>query len=411
MHILLVTHYFEPDSGAAAVRLSRLARLLHKRGHQVTVLATLPHYPQGHIQPDYRGRLFASEQREGLQVLRAWLWATPSTRISRRLVSQLSFMLTAGLRGPFLPRPEVLLIEGQPVFTALAGWWISRLKGAPYVLNVSDLWPDHLQTVGMKTTHPAYRAARWLVNGLYRGAAHIVAMSGGWAERIAEHTGGQARSSVIYNAVDLQRFRPGLDAADFRARHGLDPSQRLVTFIGTLTTPYDIDTMLAAAARLAERPDVAFMFVGAGTQAAYLRQRLAEDGAPPVRLIDWIDHAQMPQAWSASHITYWALRDEPLYRGTIPARIYEVLACGVPVAAAMAGEAVSVLEVSGGGLAVPPGDVDGLVGAITRLLDDPALHRACSERGRAYAETHYDAEQVAAAYEAVLLAAVEERGR
>src|SRR5690606_37738563 len=121
MHILLVTTYYEPDSGAAAVRLSRLAKALVRRGHQVTVLTTLPHYPQGRIAERYQKAWAVEQNRSGVRVVRVWLWATPSPRISRRLISQMSFMLSAALRGLTLPRPDVVLIEAQPVFTSLAG--------------------------------------------------------------------------------------------------------------------------------------------------------------------------------------------------------------------------------------------------------------------------------------------------
>ncbi|HLV34708.1 MAG TPA: glycosyltransferase, partial [Spirillospora sp.] len=148
MHILLVTTYFEPDSGAAAVRLSRLAKLLARRGHKLTVLTSLPHYPHGQIAARYRQAWAVEEQRSDMRIMRSWLWATPSPRISRKLISQLSFMLTTTLNGLTLSCPDVILIEAQPIFTSLAGLILSRRLGAPYVLNVSDLWPDHLLSVG-----------------------------------------------------------------------------------------------------------------------------------------------------------------------------------------------------------------------------------------------------------------------
>jgi glycosyltransferase involved in cell wall biosynthesis len=223
MHILLVTTYYEPDSGAAAVRLSRLAKALVRRGHQVTVLTTLPHYPQGKIAGRYH-RLWSAEQmREGVRVIRMWLWATPSPSISRKLISQMSFMLTAALRGLSLPRPDVVLIEAQPVFTSLAGVLLSQRFSVPYVLNVSDLWPDHLLTVGTMTDHhPVYKLARKLVDSTYRRATAIVAMSPQWAEKISGYIGSNDKIRVIYNGVDLERFHPNVDASNFRKPHGLE---------------------------------------------------------------------------------------------------------------------------------------------------------------------------------------------
>ncbi len=407
MHILLVTTYFEPDSGAAAVRLSRLAKALAQRGHEITVLTTLPHYPQGQIAARYRQAWTVEQQRDGVRTVRVWLWATPNPRISRKLISQMSFMVTAALRGVTFPRPDVVLIEAQPVFTSLAGVGLSRRFGVPYVLNVSDLWPDHLLTVGAMTEqHPAYQAARRLVDATYRRAAAIIAMSPLWAEKINQYIGPNNNVSVIYNGVDLQRFRPGLDGAAFRQKYGLG-SGKLVTFLGTFATQYDFETMLAVARRFSSREDVQFAFIGQGSREDYLQSELARGDLPQVRWLKWIDHAEMPLAWAASDVTFWALRPQDLYRGTIPAKLYEALACGTPIVAATEDVAAGLIAESGGGFALPFGDADGMAAALEKLLDDDTLRQQMSAAGRAYAGKHFDAERVTLQYEAALIRAAQ----
>lgn len=401
MHVLMITSFFEPDSGAAAARLTRLAKMLVQRGHRVTVLTTLPSYPQGRISEGYRGKWGVVEDRDGVEVVRAWLWATPSPRISRKLLSQLSFMVTAALRGLVLSRPDVIFIESQPVFTGFAGAFLSRFKRVPYVLNVSDLWPEHLLSVGaLSELHLIYRLARQLVNATYRGAAGIVAMSPIWAERIAGYIGTRTTIEVILNGVDLQRFRPDLDATAFRHKYKLGDAS-LVTFIGTLATQYDVEGMIAVAQRFADRSDTRFVFVGSGSQSDSLRRSL--NVAPNVRWIGWVDPAEIPMAWAASAVTYWVMRPQALYRGTIPAKMYEAFACGVPVAASTEGVAAQMIADSRGGICVSFGDVESLAAAINQLLDNAALRQQYSRAARHYAEQHFAPERVTNAYETLLL--------
>ena len=213
MDILFVTHYYEPSGGAAATRLSDLARRLQKQGHRVTVITGMPHYPQGRIEDAYRGQIARVEMRDGVHVIYTWLWTTNSPRISRKLISQLSLMVSALLRGVSLPRPDVTFIEAQPIFTGLAGRMISRLKGAPYVLNVSDLWPDHLLSVGaLQETDLIYRTARAVVDSGYRNAAAITTLSPAWTETIIgylNHTdSARDKTHTILRGVDVERFRP-----------------------------------------------------------------------------------------------------------------------------------------------------------------------------------------------------------
>lgn len=407
LRILFITTYFEPDSGAAAVRLSRLAKHLQAHGHEITVLATMPHYPLGRIAEGYRRKLAVVEVRDGLRIIRTWLWATSSPKISRKLISQNTFMLTAALRSLGIPRPDVVFIEAQPIFTSLAGVFYCRLKRVPYLLNVSDLWPDHLLSVGaLAESHPIYRAARWLVNSIYRRAATIVTLTPYLAEAIEGYIGERQKIQTILNGVDLARFDPALkdsvQVQTFREQHNLGAA-RLVMFIGTFATQYNFAAMLEVATRFATRSDVRFVLIGGGSQGDAVRQQLATGDYPNVTWIGWLNHADVPLAWAAAHITYWALHDKPLYHGTIPAKLYEALASGVPTAAAMVGRGAEVLAAAGGGLSVAPDAVDDLVAAIARLLDDETLYAQQAQAARAYAETHFDPEKVALAYETRLL--------
>jgi colanic acid biosynthesis glycosyl transferase WcaI len=407
MHILLLTTYFEPDSGAAAVRLSRLARLLQQAGHTVTVLTTLPHYPEGRIHKGYRWRWQRTETRDGVTVIQVWLWATPSPKISRKLLSQMSFMFTAALRGLSLPKPDVILVEGQPVFTALAGRFLSRAKSAPYVLNISDLWPDHLLTVGtMSERSLIYRVARRVVNGLYRGAAAIASMSPQWTTRIEQHIGQHPALATIYNGVDLTRFQPGLDDRAFREKYQLGDA-RIISFIGMFTTQYDFAVMFAVARRLAHRHDLRFVFIGDGSQAEQVRAEVAN--SPNTRWLGVLPAEEIPQAWAASSLSYWSVRREDLYRGIIPAKLYEALASGVPVVSGLEGAAADLITQSGGGINAPFANADALVEGILQLLDDPARYAACQQAARAFAEAHLQPEAVAAAYADLLQTAIDSR--
>lgn len=402
MHILLITNYFPPDGGAAAVRLGRLAERLVRRGHDVTVLTSLPHYPQGRIQADYRRRWVVVEERDGLRVVQTWLWATSNPRISRKLLSQLSFMMTAFVRGLFLPRPDVILIEAQPIFTGWAGRILAMLKRRPYVLNVSDLWPDHLLSVGVLTENDLiYRLARGVVNEMYRSAAGIITMSATWSERIAGYIGPSPKIQTIYNGVDLEKFSPTIDATHFRQTYDLGDA-KIISFIGTLATQYDFATLIEAWAQFSERKDVLFLLVGKGSQAETIERLISEQPIANLRHIDWLPHEQLPAVWRASYVTMWAMVNHDLYRGTIPAKLYEALACGTPILAATEGISAEILAESGGGQAVLCNDADGLGQILGQVLDDPSQREAMSQAARRYALAHYDPDEVARRYEAAL---------
>ena len=302
-----------------------------------------------------------------------------------------------------------MFIEAQPVFTSIAGVLLALLKRAPYVLNVSDLWPDHLLAASALTeSHPVYRLARRVVDTTYRHAARIVAMSPRWAEEITSYLGGDGRKvSVIYNGVDLNHFRPQLDVVDFRRRHKLG-NDKILSFIGTFSSQYDFDVMLTVARHFDQYEGVQILFVGQGSQDGKLRDQIGSFAR--LKWIRWLSHEEVPSAWNASWFTYWAVHDHPLFEGTIPAKLFEAMACGVPMVTAMRGCTAEIIKQSGAGAAVPPRDTSGLIREMEKILADDALRQQYSAAARRYAEAHYDAEGAILAYESTLAEAVGQPG-
>ncbi|MEM9950083.1 MAG: glycosyltransferase family 4 protein [Chloroflexota bacterium] len=409
MHILLVTHYYEPESGAAAVRLTRLAKLLHQNGHQVTILTTMPHYPTGIIADEYKGKWSIDEMRDGIRVIQVWLWTSQAKSISKRLISQLSFMVTSILRGITLPQPDVVFIENQPMFTGFAGRFIADIKRIPYVLNVSDLWPDHLLAVGALTeTSLIYRIARRMVDAGYRGAEHIVVLSSGFERIIAEQQPKVAdKIQTRINGVDLKQFRPmnQTEVMPFYKKYKLDPHKKWITFMGTFATQYDFELMLDVAQHFQPEEWVGFLFVGTGSQENLVATRITQGKLSNVHRIEWVTHDEMPLAWNVSTVTYWAMQDAPLLQTIIPAKLFELLACGIPMVATQESISSDMINDAGAGITLAPHDLAGTISAIEQLLADDDLRQSMRDSARAYAIEHLDQYKVAKVYEDVLQSA------
>ncbi len=397
MRIWILTQFYPPEFGAAAIRLSRLARLLAADGHAVTVLTGMPNYPAGVIPPEYRGRVFCRETLDGVNVERVWVYASPSKRARARLLNQFSFMGMAALRGTFLSRPDVILVESHPLFVTLTGGWLRRVKNAPVVLNVSDLWPESAVATGaLRADSPLVKLALPVEKWAYGDAAHIVGMTEGVQAGILNVLPDQQHVTLIKNAVDLASFRPGQAdlRAEVRARYGLGDRFTAV-HIGNMSLTYDFDILLDAAAAL---PQVAFLFAGGGSQAARIEAQIQERGLTNVQLAGVLPHEQMPGIWAAGDVALIALGDHSVAGGTRPAKLYEALATGTPVVAAIRGEGAALIEEAQAGIVVPIGDSAAMIEALRTLQESPALVAQMSAAGRVYAETALSPEPVKRAY-------------
>lgn len=408
LRLWIVTQFYPPDMGAAGVRLSRLARMLVADGHEVTILTVMPNYPAGIIAEPYRGKLFCQETIDGVSVLRTWVYATPDKGARARILNQLSAMAMVALRGSFAHRPDAILVESHPLFMGIAGAWLRRIKAAPLILNVSDLWPESAVATG--ALHADSALVRWATRverWLYRDAAQIVGMTEGVVAGILAVGADPRKVSLVLNGVDLERFRPnGGDGAVFRTRMNLPADQVVALHVGNMSITYDFDLILDAAERV---PDVAFVFVGGGSQEGETRQKAARRGLSNVHFTGVIPHESMPDAWASGDISLIAMGDHSLAEGTRPAKLFEAMATGTPVVAAIRGEGGALVNEAGAGIVTPPRDLSAYAEAIRTLTADPARRAAMGAAGRAYAEANFPARRVKDAYLDIIRRALNEK--
>jgi len=406
VNIWILTQYYPPEFGGSALTMSQLARRLVISGQCVTVLTSLPNYPTGIIAPPYKGHAFYAEVCDGVQVERVWAYASPNKRARARMANQISFMLMAMLRGTMLPRPDVILVESHPLFVCLSGGWLRRIKRAPVVLNVSDLWPESAIAVGMlKANSPIVKIAERVERWAYHDAAYVVGMTEGvrvGIVRIMQQSAAlpPANVTMLRFPVDLQRFRPGMAAerAAMRAQLGFAADAFVVAFPGNLSLQYNFDVMLNAAAAL---PTIQFLIAGGGSQAEYISGQVAARNLSNVTLTGIVSHDAMPGIWAASDVCLIALNTHPLFEGTVPAKLVEALAAGVPIVAAIRGEAQQLLSETGAGIVIALNDSAAAIETLRRLAEQPERRQHMSAAGRAYAEAHLSIEAVQRAFTAI----------
>ncbi len=387
MRITILTQFYPPEFGAAAVYWSRLAQSFAADGHKVTILTSVPNYPSGVIPNNYRKRLFYREQSDKITILRVRVYASPKKSTRARLLNQLSFMLMAALRGSLMRRSDVLIVESHPLFVCLAGGWLKRIRRMPILLNVSDLWPESAIATGAlrpdsKLVKIAERVERWA----YRDAAQIIAMTRGVEEGINEVHQRPERVTMLYNSVDLDQFKPRLEGDGSAMRRQFDLEGHFVAaHIGNMSLTYDFDLILAVAESL---PQITFIFAGGGSQESYLREQLAKRQLPNVKMLGLLPYQDMPALWAATDICLIALGDHSVAGGTMPAKLFEAMATGTPIVAAIRGEAELVLKETGAGIPTPIGNPQAMADALRNLLEHPAQREQMAQAGRAYAEQH-----------------------
>jgi glycosyltransferase involved in cell wall biosynthesis len=396
MRIAYVCHYFVPEPAAPAARVHEFARAWVQAGQQVDVITTFPNHPVGRVPPEYRGRLWATEWRDGIRVLRCWLYAIPNRGVGRRGLDHLSFMLTSVLFGlPRLRQVDVVIASSPTLFSALSAWLMARLIGVPFVLEVRDLWPEAIVALDlMRRGSPSVRVLESLARFLYRQAACVIVVTNAFADRLAATGVPRSKLAVIPNGADTRFFAPAADGQVLRTQLGLD-GRFVVAYVGSHGLSHGLGAVLDAAA---VQPDVTFLLVGDGADRERLLAERARRDLRNVIMKPSVAKTDVPGVYAAADACLVPLRDVPIFETFVPSKLFEVLAAGRPVIGAVRGEAREILTRSGGALVVDPERGDQLAEAIESLRRDADLRENLARRGRAFAQQQYDRDVLAGRY-------------
>ena len=399
MRITILTQYYPPEVGAPQNRLSDLASHLVMAGHEVEVLTAMPSYPRGKIYPGYGG-LFSREQKDGIRILRTFIYPTRSAALLPRLLNYFSFLLSSALFGSFLLRPaDYLLVESPPLFLGLAAIWLSRLKGAKMIFNVSDLWPDSAVHLGVISKNSrAYALSSRLESFCYRHAWLVTGQSNGILNDIRGRFPG-VHTFLLSNGSDTKAFTP-----ERRQRKSLrrlaEDNKFVVLYAGLHGLAQGLDRVLEAAEKLAVEPGYRFIFVGDGPEKTKLATIAKQQKYADIIFMDPLTKDEIPDLLAAADVLLIPLAcDIP---GAVPSKLYEAMASGMPLVLAANGEPAEIVRKHQAGIVVVPGDVNGLAGAIHALRADQDKAAYFAKNARRAAVENYDRAQIAQTFMAYL---------
>jgi lipopolysaccharide/colanic/teichoic acid biosynthesis glycosyltransferase/glycosyltransferase involved in cell wall biosynthesis len=390
MRILFLTQYYPPETGAAPLRAYHFATKLAGRGHEVTVLTGMPNHPSGRKQQEFRWKLGASERLDGVRVIRSYLFATPRKTFLTRMLNQISFAVSAFVRGCFTPKCDVILITSPPLFLGVSGWLLGHVKGAPYVLDVRDYWPHAAVALGQLTSKRVIRLAERMELFLYAHAAWIVAVTPGMRRLMVKRGIPGHRVVLIPNGADTDCFTPAENDVG-RVANG----KWTVLYSGTHGLVHGMEMILDAAELLVDDERIRFVMVGDGVAKDAL---VADAQRRKLSNMEFLP-SQQPESLAErirnSDVCIATTTGGSFSEGTVPVKMFDYMACGKPVVAAVAGDARTIMAEADGGVIVAPGDSAALASTLLRLLEDKDERSRLGKSGHEYVRWSYSRQHLA----------------
>lgn len=389
MRLLIVTQYFWPE----AFRVNDLALGLKSLGHEVEVLTGMPNYPQGSLFPGYGWFRPATENFEGVRVVRVPMVTRGPSKGLRLVLNYLSFALAAMLLGPLRCRGRfdaVLIFQPSPITVGLPGLLMARISKAPALIWIQDLWPETLEAMGFSPAGIPLRCAAWLSDFIHRRCDLLLVQSKAFIPRLAARGVAESRIACLPNWAE-SFYRPPSAQENIA-----DPMAQIdgfkVVFAGNIGSAQSFETIIGAALRLREVADLHWVIIGDGNMKEWLTAAIAQHGlGKQFHLLGRRPPGDMPAYFAHADALLVTLRSDPVFSLTIPSKIQSYLACAKPVIASLDGEGAAMMRECGAGAVCAAEDEAGLADAVQAVYRMKPQERAsCGMRGRMYYEKNFE---------------------
>jgi lipopolysaccharide/colanic/teichoic acid biosynthesis glycosyltransferase/glycosyltransferase involved in cell wall biosynthesis len=402
MKILLLTQWFEPESTFKGLTF---AKDLAVRGHEVQVLTGYPNYPGGKLYPGYRIRPWMRERMDGIDVLRVALYPSHDGSGLRRALNYLSFFLAAAVFGTALIRtPDVIYVYHPPITVGLAAIVIGFIRRAPFVYDIQDLWPDTVAVTGMLSSPRALAFLGRLCTFVYRRARHIVVLSPGFKEELLHRGIPSSKITLIYNWCDERALQNSGGPVSPLAGTG----RFAILFAGTMGRAQGLESVLRAAQICQTAvPSAQFFFIGGGTERLRLERMATGLQLDNVEFLQRVPMQAMGRILASSDAAMVHLKDDPLFRITIPSKTQAYLAAGKPVLMAVLGDAADLVRRSRAGVLCEPDNPQSIADAVKELVGSgPECLAEMGNNGRAFYDCELSLARGVERFEGVFMAAV-----
>lgn len=394
-----INHFAISPEHSGGRRHFELGRELVARGWRVSIIASDFHLHSR----SYTRRQNASDRRVYHEQVQGvdfyWLWAAPYSRNDwRRGWNWMTFgwSLFSALR--HAARADVLIGSSPHLFAALASERLAKVRKIPFVFEVRDLWPESLAVAGLRKGlwYLIFKAVAWF---LYRQADRVIILARGAGEYLVAHGLPRAKLAHVPNGVDVNRF-----SSDRPLPPQGEHQRFTLVYAGAHGPLNDLDTVLEAASRLRNRPDIQFLFVGDGPLKSQLVAKAKRLQLPNVTFRDPVSSAEIPALFARADAGIMVLRDAPLFAfGVSPNKLFDYLAAAMPVVNNVPGEVAQDLAAAGAGEQAADSSPAALADAVVRLADQPLAERIRKgEAGRAWVRREHGRNQLGAKLDRVL---------
>ena len=390
--ILIYSLVFSPDGVSTAYLYNDLALGFQKRGYEVCVLTTTPHFNliegalnKQPLQKRFLG-LFYQSDFNGIKVFHIPLKKYRGTFF--RMLSFIYWHKMSFFVGLFLKRPDVILTPSPPLTSGLLAILLAKLKGAKTIYNVQEIYPDLLINLGHLKNTFVINFLKRLERFVYNSSNAVTTIDKQFYNTIKPRIKQESSLHIIPNFVDTDLYVTESSTklpAEFLSKPGFIN----MLYAGNIGLAQEWDLVLNVAKEI-RNESITIWIIGEGVKKEFVKSQIEKHNLSNIKLLPYQDRKFMPAINLFADFHFIAM-DKSMENEGFPSKVYSIMASARPMVIVSSENTpiISFLNETNTSLLVTDHSLSGFKNAVLKLAEDKELRISLGANGRQIIDQDY----------------------
>ncbi len=330
--ILIYSLVFSPDGVSTAHLYGDLVLGFKKKGYQVTVLTSTPHYnitdeslTAQPLKKKFFGLLYTSIFN-GVKV-----YHVPLKKYKNHLIRILSFIywhIFSFIVGLFLKKPNIILTPSPPLTNGLFAILLGKIKGSKSIYNVQEIYPDLLINLGYLKNRVFIKILKKIERWVYNMSDVVTTIDNQFYNIIESRIKEKNKLIIIPNFVDTELYSTKSSVSlpvEFKKKEDYTN----ILYAGNIGLAQEWDLIINLAKEIKEFK-INIWIVGEGLMKVYLESEIEKYRLNNIKLLPYYDRKYMPAINLFADI-YFIAMNKKVEKYGFPSKVYTIMASGKPM--------------------------------------------------------------------------------
>lgn len=350
MKILILSQHYRPEN----FRINEIVDSLKNYDHNISVLTGQPNYPEGKIYKGYKAYNYSKKNNLGIEIIRVPSFPRGKNSKIRIIINYLVFILSASIFGIWKIRKKkfdvVLCYATSPILQAIPGIIFSMLNKTRFVLYVQDLWPESLLATGNISNKYILALVGKLVSFIYKSSNLILISSRPFKKSINKYVKNKP-IKYLPNSVNSSFYNFNQIKLDIDIYFD---NYFSCVFAGNLGEAQALEIFVECSLKLITQKKIRIFIFGYGNKYEWLLEQKKKYKLTNLYIMGKYPVEQMSHIFLKASCLIVSLKDQDVFRKTVPNKLQAYMACGRPIIGSIGGEGAKIIKESQSGIVCEP---------------------------------------------------------